>query len=167
MMLRKDFTAVEFRDGDALRNFLRANGLRPDLDQEVSLIRTPDDHIVGVAVLGAAVGAVGAVAFLAGEQYTAPDGTEVAAWWPTARPAWTLIPLDENLQEDTEAVEVGPTLGPDEVVCDICNDLILIRPVPLVDGHALCRRCFSRTGLRFPSGVAPYVPEALAEKEAE
>ena len=80
---------------------------------------------------------------------------EVTAWWPEFRPAWVIITPDGGM-------EVGSTLGPGEVICDVCNAEVTIRPVPVVNGYARCARCFSDLGLPFPGHVEPYDPaEAL------
>ena len=149
----------------SLARFLRANGLH--LAQEGNIVRicTPNGDVAGDAIVGEPPG--GYTLFMRQGEYATSDGTEVRAWWPTERPAWTLIPLDENLQEDAGAAEIGPTLGADEVICDLCNAPVLIRPVPVVDGHALCARCFARTGLRFPGRIAPYTPQALIDALGE
>jgi hypothetical protein len=77
------------------------------------------------------------------------DGCEITAWWPAFRPAWTLV-------TDDGEVEVGDMLGPDEVICGLCNAEVTIRPVPMVGSYALCTACFARQGMPFPSTVGPY-----------
>lgn len=147
----------------ALVRFLRANGLHLDSETGVARVITPSGVIVGDVIIDDP--ADGCISLMQEGEYTTQDGAKVRAWWPTERPSWTLIPLDENLQEDVGAAEVGPALGPDEVVCDLCNAPVLIRPVPVVDGYALCARCFVRTGLRFPGPVAPYRLHTTPELE--
>ncbi|MEJ5200594.1 MAG: hypothetical protein WHV66_00060 [Anaerolineales bacterium] len=35
------------------------------------------------------------------------------------------------------------TLRADEVYCDLCNATVLLRPVPVISGYALCLRCLA------------------------
>jgi hypothetical protein len=81
---------------------------------------------------------------------------EVKVWWPEFRPAWVLVAPDGE-------IEVGDTLGPDEVICDVCNAEVTIRPVPVVNGYARCRRCFGDLDLPFPGRIEPYEPAKAAE----
>ena len=88
------------------------------------------------------------------ESYSLPaqaghDGCEITAWWPAFRPAWTLVTGDGE-------VEVGDLLGPEEVICDLCNADVSIRPVPMVGSYALCTACFIRQGFVFPGTISPY-----------
>jgi hypothetical protein len=88
------------------------------------------------------------------ESYSLPaqaghDGCEITAWWPAFRPTWTLVTGDGE-------VEVGDLLGPEEVICDLCNADVSIRPVPMVGSYALCTACFIRQGFAFPGTVGPY-----------
>ena len=53
-------------------------------------------------------------------------------------------------------VEVGDLLGPEEVICDLCNGDVSIRPVPMVGSYALCTACFTRQGFAFPGTISPY-----------
>ena len=149
----------------ALVRFLRANGLHLDSETGVARVITQSGVIVGDVIIDDP--ADGCFLLMQEGEYETLDGSEVRAWWPTERPAWTYTPLDENLQEDAEATEVGPMLGPDEVVCDLCNAPVLIRPVPVVDGYALCAHCLERTGLPFPGRVAPYIPRTLVNAREE
>ncbi len=131
---------------ERLELFLRANGLR--VNDEGLL--TPD---------GAEVGRVTAcgprhLVLVPNELYRVPPIT-VEAWWPGFRTAWRITGSD--------GTAVGPTLGPDTVVCDLCNRSIRVRPVPVVDKHALCRHCFGEMDLPFPGKTKPYIPE-LAEE---
>jgi hypothetical protein len=124
-----------------LARFLAANGLRRDGGQLL-------------AQQGGQVGSVrqtcgGPLAILVFQETYRRDACEVTAWWPSFRPAWTLVAGDGE-------VEVGDLLGPDEVICDLCNADIAIRPVPVVGGYAHCADCFARLGIPFPSTVRPY-----------
>jgi hypothetical protein len=130
---------------EQLSLFLAANGLSVDSGE----LLTPTGTRVGFAA-----GADGIFCLtLCEDGYTA-DETEVKAWWPGFRTAWIVVGT-------REPDEIGPTLGPDEVVCDFCNATIVSRPVPVVNTNALCPECFERTGLPFPGSVSPYVPEML------
>ena len=77
------------------------------------------------------------------------DGGKITAWWPVFRLAWTLITSDGE-------VEVGGVLGPDEVICDLCNAEVTIRPVPVLNGYAHCAACFASLGVAFPGRVHPF-----------
>jgi len=57
---------------------------------------------------------------------------------PEERPAFRLLDLDGHILEE------GPVLTADEVYCDLCNAEVVVRPVPVVYGHAACLRCLSR-----------------------
>ena len=64
-------------------------------------------------------------------------------WYPQERPSYVLMDWDGNV------VAEGPTLGADEVICDICNAWVAIRPVPALGSYAVCPGCFFRmTGIR-------------------
>ncbi len=61
-------------------------------------------------------------------------------WWrPTRRVAFVISDWDGNVLAE------GGVLEADEVLCDICNAFVLIRPVPVTGSYALCPRCFERT----------------------
>ena len=63
-------------------------------------------------------------------------------WYPQERPSYVLMDWEGNV------VEEGPTLGADEVICDICNVWVAIRPVPSLGSYAVCPTCFHRmTGI--------------------
>lgn len=62
---------------------------------------------------------------------------KITLWYPQQRPAYVFV------DEDGE-VEVGPTLSPDDVFCDVCNAEIVIRPVPVVGSYALCLDCLNK-----------------------
>ena len=126
---------------EQLASFLAANGLHLD----GNLLLAPEGEIVGL------IGRFGQAAWtvLAVEERRRHRGREVKAWWPGFRPAWTLTTADGG-------VEVGETLGPDVVVCDLCNADVTIRPVPVVDGYAHCATCFARGDIPFPGRVRPY-----------
>jgi len=139
-----------------LARFLAANGLRlegPQLlapqGEVVGVVRRDRDEPPTIQILQ--------------ESYNLPaqadrDDCQVAAWWPTFRPAWTLI-------TDDGEVEVGDLLGPDEVICDLCNAEVAIRPVPMVGSYALCAACFARQDVPFPGSVYPYC--VLPAREGE
>lgn len=94
------------------------------------------------------------------ESYQA-DGSEVKSWWPMARPSYVISDFDGNV------LEIGPPLGPDEVICDLCSAEIHTRPVPVVDDNALCPECFAELGIPFPSLFEPYDPSLLVMSEEE
>jgi hypothetical protein len=81
------------------------------------------------------------------------QGAVIKAWWPTERPLVIISDLDGS-----NAQCLG-RLGPSQVICDLCNAEVRVRPVPVVGNDALCRACFQRTGLPWPGGIAPYVVE--------
>jgi len=124
-----------------LARFLAANGLRLEGPQ----LLAPQGEVVGV--VRRARDESPTIQILQ-ESYQ-HDGCQVAAWWPTFRPAWTLV-------TDDGEVEVGDLLGPDEVICDLCNVDVAIRPVPVVGRYALCTDCFAKMGIPFPGSVRPY-----------
>jgi hypothetical protein len=130
---------------EQLSLFLAANGLGVDSGE----LLTPAG-----ARTGFVAGADGVFCLtLCEDGYTA-DEIEVKAWWPGFRAAWIVVGAHEP-------EEIGPTLGPDEVVCDLCNATIVTRPVPVVNTDALCPKCFERTGLPFPGSIPLYIPEML------
>jgi len=130
--------------------FLVANGLRRDGNQ----LLAPEGEVVGVITR---VGRGPQVVTVFEEKHRR-DGCEVTAWWPAFRPAWTLLTPDGG-------VEVGETLGPDEVICDLCNAEVAIRPVPVVGGYAHCANCFVSLGVPFPGSVCPYCVLSTGESE--
>jgi hypothetical protein len=139
-----------------LARFLAANGLRLEGTQ----LLAPQGEVVGV--VRRARDESPTIQILQ-ESYNLPaqaghDGCQVAAWWPAFRPAWTLI-------TDDGEVEVGDLLGPDEVICDLCNAEVTARPVPMVGSYALCAACFARQDVPFPGSVYPYC--VLSAREGE
>lgn len=129
-----------------IQRLLDGNGLR----QSGEKLLAPDDRCIGM-VLRHRDPLFRLVALL--EVATVQGDSRVVAWWPKPRSAWTIWMGDE--------MESGRMLGPEEVVCDLCNDAVLIRPVPVVDTYALCAGCFARSGLVFPGCIKPYIPIAL------
>ncbi len=134
--------------GEQLGCFLVANGLHAEPN---GALFAPGGEKVGTVAL---VGDGAFLALVCEESYRQGED-EVRAWWPEFRPAWVIITPDGGM-------EVGCTLGPDEVICDVCNAEVTIRPVPVANGYARCARCFGDLGLPFPGHVEPYDPaEAL------
>jgi len=88
--------------------------------------------------------------------YTLPDGTTVKTWWPEYRPSYM-----------TDRGEEGPLLGPDQVICDLCNADILVRPVFTVGNNALCLNCFRETKLPPPTRIIPQVPLPLVPRSPQ
>jgi hypothetical protein len=129
--------------------FLVANGLRTGPD---GALLAPKGENVGTVTLVDG----GAFLILMSEESYRQGEEEVKAWWPEFRPAWVLVAPDGE-------IEVGDTLGPDEVICDVCNAEVTIRPVPVVNGYARCRRCFGDLGLPFPGRIEPYEPTKATE----
>ncbi len=56
---------------------------------------------------------------------------------PPNRPAYVFV-------DDDGKVEFGPNLTDLDVYCDYCNRVVVLRPVPVVDGYALCHVCWSK-----------------------
>jgi hypothetical protein len=140
-----------------LAHFMSANGLRLDGCR----LFAPNGENVGI-VRHVRGGPLALLVFQ--ETYRLPaqagqNGSQVTAWWPAFRPAWAIAASDGTL-------EVGETLGPDEVICDLCNADITTRPVPVVGGYAYCAACFAGLGIPFPGRVQPY-PVASYEEDAE
>jgi len=134
---------------EQLACFLKANGL---VMSSVNYLLTPRGETVGMVLPTGQTFLV----IVFEEGYIRKDEEEtvtVTAWWPSFRPSW----VETDLSGST--ISVGPPLGPDEVICDVCNAVITIRPVPLVGSYALCPRCFEKTGLPFPGRIQPYEPE--------
>ena len=139
-----------------LARFASANGLRLDGSQ----LLAPDGKNVGRVWL---VRGAPLTLSVFQESYSLPaqadcDGCQVTAWWPAFRPAWTLVTGDGQ-------VEIGDLLGPDEVICDLCNAEVTIRPVPMVGSYALCTTCFARQGMPFPGTVGPYCVLPARDRE--
>ncbi len=63
--------------------------------------------------------------------------TRLTLWNPDVRPAYTIYDWDGNLLE-------SGFLGAEEVCCDLCNEEIFLRPVPVVSGYALCNQCLTK-----------------------
>ncbi len=60
-------------------------------------------------------------------------------WWrPTRRTAYIITDWDGNVL-DAEGI-----LEADEVICDLCNAWVTVRPVPVSGSYALCPKCFKR-----------------------
>ncbi len=134
---------------EAFRRYLEAN----DLQVQDGYLLTPLGTKIGKAIdTGAAV-----LLVIFEEGYT-QGNAHVTAWWPHFRPSYILVGGGD--------VEAGPSLAPDEVICDVCNAEVLIRPVPVVGGYAMCRDCFARTNLQFPGTVRPYIPVSLAWRDS-
>ena len=131
--------------------FLVANGLRAEPD---GTLLAPKGEKVGTVTLVDG----GTLLILVSEEGYRQGEDEVRAWWPEFRPAWVIVAPDGE-------IEVGDTLGPDEVICDVCNAEVTIRPVPVVNGYARCRRCFSDLDLPFPGCIEPYEPAKVAETD--
>lgn len=128
-----------------MQRFLAANGLR----KRNNFVVTPDGRSVGYTVRFQA----GTKLTLIFEPYYVRNGCEVKLWWPDFRPAWRIIGGGEDA--------IGPTLGPEEAICDLCNARIQMRPVPVVEGHALCRECWEDMGLPLPGNFNLYDPEVV------
>jgi len=137
---------------EQMDGFLAANGLTIGPD---SALLTPDGEKIGVAVENER-----SFHLTVFEEAYRHGQTTVKAWWPGFRTAWIIVGFGG---QDEDEADIGPTLGPDEVLCDYCNATVIERPVPVVDTYALCAACFSRLGLPFPGHVTPYVPEAWEE----
>ena len=135
---------------EQLACFLAGNGLHV----EGRLLVAPEVHIVGILNPSRP----SSRAILVVEEKLCWDGYEVSAWWLAFRPAWTITAPGGE-------VEVGETLGPDLVVCDLCNADVKLRPVPVVNGYAHCCRCFATYGFAVPGRVRPYPvhPEGLLQ----
>ena len=133
---------------DQLDIFLEANGLQV----ADGILLAPGGVPVGLVRQGEEK----ATLVIVNRQYVKEDDL-VQAWWPSFRIAWRITMGDE--------VTVGPTLGPDEVICDLCNAEVQLRPVPVVNGYALCQDCFRSRGLPFPGRVEPYIPAGGAGQE--
>lgn len=74
----------------------------------------------------------------------------ITLWKPPAeRTAWTLYDLDGNV------LEQGPMIS--EVYCDLCNAEVVLRPVPVVDGYALCDHCLPKVVPNWHKQVSPAV----------
>jgi hypothetical protein len=131
--------------------FLVANGLHAEPD---GALLAPKGEKVGAVTLVDG----GAFRILVSEEGYRQGEDEVKVWWPEFRPAWVLVAPDGE-------IEVGDTLGPDEVICDVCNAEVMIRPVPVVNGYARCRRCFGDLDLPFPGHIKPYEPAEAAETD--
>ena len=127
---------------EQLADFLISNGLvmAPD-----GAITAPQGETVGQTF---ATGSDSFLVIVLEEGYTRGED-RVTAWWPGFRPAWVMTTADGK-------TEVGDTLGPGEVICDLCNADISTRPVPVVGTWALCLRCFTRLNLPFPGRIEPY-----------
>ncbi|MEA3376723.1 MAG: hypothetical protein U9R72_11080 [Chloroflexota bacterium] len=133
---------------DQLDVFLEANGLQVT----DGILFAPGGVPVGLVRQGK----TRATLVLVNRQYVKEDHI-VQAWWPSFRIAWRITMGDQGT--------VGPTLGPDEVICDLCNAKVQLRPVPVVNGYALCQACFRSRGLPFPGRVEPYIPAGGAGQE--
>ncbi len=129
---------------------LTANGL----EMVGECLFAPDGTRVGVVQVSESKSIAKVVLF-------SPEYTDrhqvVRAWWPGFRRAWSITTGDQ--------VSVGPVLGPDEVICDMCNRRVQVRPVPVVNAYARCRECFRDTGLPFPGPVEPYIPAGGGAQE--
>jgi hypothetical protein len=132
----------------AFEAFLAAHGLSHN--STTGLISTPTGQEVAFAIRTAGVLDVRLMVY---EESYQIDETEVKSWWPMARPSYVISDFDGNV------IEIGPPLGPNEVICDFCSAEIHTRPVPVVDGNALCPECFAETRLPFPGSVQPYEVE--------
>jgi hypothetical protein len=130
--------------------FLAANGLTIGL---FGVLMTPADEEVGMVFTKAGAGNVQYVLVHHAQQVI--DGVLVRTWWPNYRPAYVMAFGDD--------VETGPTLPPDEVICDYCNASIQTRPVAMVGEDALCPACFAETGYPFPGSVQPFDPNAESD----
>jgi hypothetical protein len=65
--------------------------------------------------------------------------TDFYLWYPPAeRISYVILDWDGNVEE------IGPVLTDADVVCDICNAEISLRPVPVWNGNALCDDCLGK-----------------------
>ena len=71
----------------------------------------------------------------------------IVLWNPPERRISFVIHWDDG------DVTIGPPLSADEVYCDLCNADVVVRPVPVIDGHALCLRCLHRVEPEWPKQV--------------
>jgi hypothetical protein len=129
-----------------VESLIAANGLTRDGKALV----TPRGIPIGDATsMGSGTGLVRLV-----EMASIQGDTRVAAWWAKPRSAWGIFTEEGGF-------ESGAILAPDEVVCDVCNGAVIIRPVPVVGSYALCAECFVKTDMAFPGIVRPYIPIAI------
>lgn len=63
---------------------------------------------------------------------------KIELWTPPDAPRPSYILYDDN----GEILEVGPLI--EDVVCDVCNATVPLRPVPVVKGYALCLDCLDK-----------------------
>lgn len=136
-MIMRTMTAAQ------LAQFVAANGLRRD----GRALLAPEGQIVGrIVETGPASVGVATV-----EETYSDNDSEVTAWWPSFRPAWRIVAADGSGDE-------GDPLGPGEVICDVCNGEVVVRPVPVVNGYARCATCFASLDLVIPGSVPLYCP---------
>jgi len=63
---------------------------------------------------------------------------KITVWHPEERRSYVIYDWDGNVLEE------GPTLSAEEVYCDLCNEEVILRPVPVVEGYALCDNCMPK-----------------------
>lgn len=90
---------------------------------------------------------------------TSNPASENYYWWvpPPHRPAFVIESFDNK---GTRHIEPSTSMLPaSEIICDFCNVLVKIRPVPVVGGDpphgwALCPDCFTHKVLMTVENVA-------------
>jgi len=85
---------------------------------------------------------------------------EITLWNPPEeRPSYKIYDWDGNL------LEVGDTLSADEVICDLCNADVVVRPVPVVwENYAVCLECLDRIMPQWRAVVGEAVVERWHEQ---
>lgn len=74
----------------------------------------------------------------------------IVLWNPPARrSAYRLMDWDGNVLEE------GPMLTADEVYCDLCNADVVVRPVPVIGGYALCINCLEKVEPGWRKQITP------------
>lgn len=73
---------------------------------------------------------------------------KIDLFYPHPRPAYVIY--GENGVE-----EIGPTLGADEVYCDLCNAQTPLDPAPMIGDYVLCLDCLERIEPNWRRQITP------------
>lgn len=73
---------------------------------------------------------------------------KLTLWYPQQRTSYIIY--------SPEGVEIGPTLGANEVYCDLCNATVPLNPAPMVDeSYVLCLDCLDAAVPNWRQQVTP------------
>ncbi len=86
----------------------------------------------------------------------------IILWMPSDRQAYVITDWDGNVLDE------GEMLTADDVICDLCNANIPLRPVPVVwTNYAVCLECLDRVIPNWRQVVGEAVAQGWQKQASE